>query len=112
VPGLDDAELVGTRAGLRPGSPDDLPMIGPTGLPGLVMATGHHRNGILLTPVTAEAVAAAVVGEPMPDEVAACDPRRFARAGVTTCAAIQVRCACGSTATTAPFPRAPRWPTW
>ena len=84
VPGLDDAELVGTRAGLRPGSPDDLPMIGPTGLPGLIMATGHHRNGILLTPVTAEAVAAAVVGEPMPDEVAACDPRRFEGASVTT----------------------------
>jgi glycine oxidase len=79
VPGLDDAELLGVRGGLRPGSPDDLPMIGPTGLPGLVMAAGHHRNGILLTPITAEAVAAAVAGDPMPDEVAAaCDPRRFA----------------------------------
>jgi glycine oxidase len=78
VPGLDDAEVLQIRGGLRPGSPDDLPMIGPTGLPGLVMAAGHHRNGILLTPVTAEAVAAAVAGDPMPDEVAACDPRRFA----------------------------------
>lgn len=78
VPGLDEAELLGIRGGLRPGSPDDLPMIGPTGLPGLVMAAGHHRNGILLTPITAEAVAAAVTGDPRPDEVAACDPRRFA----------------------------------
>jgi glycine oxidase len=48
---------------------------------GLVVATGHHRNGILLTPVTAEAVAAAVTGETVPPEVAPCDPRRFAPAG-------------------------------
>jgi glycine oxidase len=81
VPGLDDAELLAVRAGLRPGSPDDLPMIGPSGVDGLVVATGHHRNGILLTPVTAEAVAAAVTGEPPVPEVVSCDPRRFARAG-------------------------------
>ena len=80
VPGLDDAELAAVRAGLRPGSPDDLPIIGPTAVGGLVVATGHHRNGILLTPITAEAVAAAVCGEPPPAEVAAaCDPERFAR---------------------------------
>ena len=77
VPGLDDAELVAVRTGLRPGSPDDLPMVGPGGAAGLVVATGHHRNGILLTPVTAEAVAAAVLGEPLPAEVSPCDPRRF-----------------------------------
>ena len=59
-------------------------MIGPTGLPGLVMATGHHRNGILLTPVTAEAVAALLSGEPGPDEVRPCDPRRFAGGPVAT----------------------------
>ncbi len=84
VPGLDDAELVAVRAGLRPGSPDDLPMIGPSGADGLVVATGHHRNGVLLTPVTADAIAATVAGEPMPAEVAPCDPRRFAVAGATT----------------------------
>ena len=77
VPGLDDAELVAVRTGLRPGSPDDLPLVGPGGLDGLVVATGHFRNGVLLAPVTAEAVAAAVAGEPMPPEVAPCDPRRF-----------------------------------
>jgi glycine oxidase len=82
VPGLDDAELVAVRAGLRPGSPDDLPMVGRAAVDGLVVATGHHRNGILLTPITAEAVAAAVAGDPGPDEVAACDPRRFAAAEV------------------------------
>jgi glycine oxidase len=78
VPGLDDAELVAVRAGLRPGSPDDLPMVGPSAADGLVVATGHYRNGILLTPVTAEAVAAVVSGEPVPPELVPCDPRRFA----------------------------------
>jgi glycine oxidase len=82
VPGLDDAELVAVRAGLRPGSPDDLPMVGPGGIDGLVVATGHHRNGILLTPITADAVAAVVSGEPVPGEVAPCDPRRFAEVRV------------------------------
>jgi glycine oxidase len=83
VPGLDDAELVAVRTGLRPGSPDDLPMVGPSAMEGLVVATGHHRNGILLTPITADAVAAAVLGGPGPGpEVAPCDPRRFAGAGV------------------------------
>jgi glycine oxidase len=81
VPALDDAELVAVRAGLRPGSPDDLPMVGPSGVEGLVVATGHHRNGILLTPVTAEAVAALVAGAPGPPEMAPCDPRRFAVSG-------------------------------
>jgi glycine oxidase len=84
VPGLDDAELVGVRAGLRPGSPDDLPMIGHTGVAGLVLATGHHRNGILLTPVTADAVAALVTGEEPPDEAVACAPGRAARAAVAS----------------------------
>jgi glycine oxidase len=82
VPGLDDAELVAVRTGLRPGSPDDLPMIGVGAVDGLVVATGHFRNGILLTPVTADAVAAAVAGEPVPPEVEPCDPRRFSRTGV------------------------------
>lgn len=82
VPGLDDAELVDVRAGLRPGSPDDLPMVGASGIDGLVMATGHYRNGIVLTPITADAVAAVVSGDPVPGEVATCDPRRFAEVPV------------------------------
>jgi glycine oxidase len=61
-PGLDDAELVGVTVGFRPGTPDDLPVIGPSpAVDGLVLATGHYRNGILLTPLTAARVAAAVL---------------------------------------------------
>jgi glycine oxidase len=77
-PGLDDAELVGVRAGFRPGTPDDLPLLGPGDADGLVLATGHHRNGILLAPVTAAAVAASVAGEPVLEVVRSCDPARFA----------------------------------
>jgi glycine oxidase len=55
-------------------------MIGPGAVDGLVVATGHHRNGILLTPITADAVAATVAGEPVPPVVVVCDPRRFAAA--------------------------------
>ena len=64
-------------AALRPGSPDNGPMLGATDVPGLVLATGHHRNGVLLTPVTADAVAAVVAGDPVPAEVAAFAPGRF-----------------------------------
>ena len=56
LPGITELPLVETGAGLRPGTPDNAPLLGPTALPGLVAATGHHRNGILLTPVTADAV--------------------------------------------------------
>jgi len=62
IPGLDDAELLGVTVGFRPGTPDDLPIIGPSPhVDGLILATGHYRNGILLTPLTAERVAAAVL---------------------------------------------------
>jgi glycine oxidase len=53
-PGLAGAELVETWSGLRPGTPDDLPILGPTGVDGLLIATGHYRNGILLAPVTSK----------------------------------------------------------
>ena len=57
VPEIAELELLEARASLRPGSPDNLPIVGPGALDGLVLATGHHRNGILLTPTTADAVA-------------------------------------------------------
>jgi len=56
VPGLKDARIEETWAGLRPDSADHLPILGPTDVEGLVMATGHFRSGILLTPVTARLV--------------------------------------------------------
>jgi len=54
LPGLAGAEIVETWSGLRPGTPDDLPILGPTDIEGLLIATGHYRNGILLAPVTAK----------------------------------------------------------
>ncbi|CAM5637967.1 Glycine oxidase OS=Streptomyces glaucescens OX=1907 GN=SGLAU_09600 PE=4 SV=1 [Streptomyces glaucescens] len=57
MPGLTELPLTETTAGLRPGSPDNAPLLGPTGLDGLLLATGHHRNGVLLTPVTGDAMA-------------------------------------------------------
>ena len=63
VPEVAEMELVETRAGLRPGTPDNAPIVGPGAIEGLVLATGHFRNGILLAPLTAEKVARLVVGE-------------------------------------------------
>src|SRR5216684_3584094 len=56
APGLASARIEETWAGLRPDSPDHLPILGPTDLDGLLMATGHFRSGILLTPITARLV--------------------------------------------------------
>jgi glycine oxidase len=53
APGLKNARIEETWAGLRPDSPDHMPIVGPTDIDGLVMATGHFRSGILLTPITA-----------------------------------------------------------
>jgi glycine oxidase len=84
LPALDEAVLVETTSRARPGSPDNLPLVGPTEVPGLVLAAGHHRNGILLAPITAAAVVAALVGAPAPDAMAPADPRRFTRRAATT----------------------------
>jgi glycine oxidase len=61
APALADAKIVEQWAGLRPDTPDHLPIIGPTEISGLVMATGHYRNGILLAPVTAKIVRDSIV---------------------------------------------------
>jgi glycine oxidase len=57
VPELARAEITETWSGLRPGTPDQLPILGPTDREGLLLATGHYRNGILLAPVTAKLIA-------------------------------------------------------
>jgi glycine oxidase len=81
VPGVDELELVETLAALRPGSPDNAPMIGRTGTEGLIVATGHHRNGVLLTPLTADLVADLVTGGDAtdPEIVGTVSPTRFAK---------------------------------
>jgi glycine oxidase len=80
APELAKAEIAGTWCGLRPGTPDQLPILGPAEIEGLVFATGHYRNGILLAPVTAK-----IVGEWIGDgrtatEWDAFSPLRFSRA--------------------------------
>ncbi len=77
VPELAEVSLVETMAALRPGSPDNGPLLGETGVEGLHAATGHHRNGVLQAPVTAEAIASLVAGRGLPSEVRPFSPRRF-----------------------------------
>jgi glycine oxidase len=77
LPDVAELELIETLAGLRPGTPDNAPLVGPGALDGLILATGHYRNGILLTPVTAEAVAALLAGDPVPPEAGPAHPGRF-----------------------------------
>ncbi|MFF4757466.1 glycine oxidase ThiO [Streptomyces sp. NPDC001292] len=83
VPGITELPLTETRAGLRPGSPDNAPLLGPTGLDGLLLATGHYRNGVLLTPVTGDAMAHVLTTGELPDEVRPFSPRRFHAAALT-----------------------------
>ena len=76
LPGLSEIDLVETWAGLRPGAPDNAPIIG-TGDDGIVYATGHYRNGILTAPITAAAVSALVLGRKPPVDLAPFSPGRF-----------------------------------
>jgi glycine oxidase len=77
VPGVDEFELTETLAGLRPGTPDNRPLIGSCDLDGLVLATGHHRHGVLLAPATADAVAAILTGRRPDAVVDVAHPRRL-----------------------------------
>jgi glycine oxidase len=78
-PMIDELEFTEAIAALRPGSPDNAPIIGPTSTPGLLVATGHHRNGILLTPITAELICGLIIGTEVDQELLDhVSPRRFA----------------------------------
>ena len=77
VPGIEELPVAETWVGFRPGSRDDAPMLGPSGIDGLVVATGHHRNGILLTPLTAETVSAYVLTGRLPPILQPFSPERF-----------------------------------
>ncbi len=78
VPGITELEFTEAVAGLRPGTPDNAPVLGPAGLPGLVLATGHFRGGVLLAPVTAEVVAEYLATERFAALAAAFTMARFA----------------------------------
>jgi len=81
-PALAGAQIVETWAGLRPGTPDDLPILGPADASGLWLATGHYRNGILLAPATAKLVRDWITGAQPAFDVDAFSPRRFAQTEV------------------------------
>jgi glycine oxidase len=76
VPGVAELELVETLARWRPGTTDNGPLLGTTTLPGLVVAAGHYRNGVLLTPITAEFVAGLLTSGPVPEVARHFDPQR------------------------------------
>ncbi len=77
APALERAPVVETWSNFRPASPDGEPILGAGAIAGLLYATGHTRNGILLAPVTADAIAAAVLGRPPPVDLAPFSPARF-----------------------------------
>src|ERR1019366_3020775 len=84
VPGISELEIEELSVGLRPSTPDNAPAIGRGAIAGLTWATGHHRNGILLAPLTAELVAGLLAARAREssenDLLAACDPARFSAA--------------------------------
>lgn len=83
LPAVDELQLVETHAGLRPGSPDNAPILGGTAaVGGLVVATGHYRNGVLLAPVTADSIAEVLTGGGSPELIAPFSPTRWARAAI------------------------------
>ena len=77
VPKLRDAKILEDWAGLRPGTPDALPILGPTATPGYYVATGHFRDGILLAPITAQVMTAVIEDRTPEHDLTAFDPARF-----------------------------------
>jgi glycine oxidase len=80
LPEVAELELVEASAGLRPGSPDNAPLVGRGEVAGLVLATGHYRNGVLLAPLTADAVAALAAGDEPAGPIRDFAPQRLAGA--------------------------------
>ena len=77
VPGITELELAEAVAGLRPGTPDNAPVLGPSCLPGLVLATGHFRAGVLLAPVTADLISGYLATGELDERAAPFGPGRF-----------------------------------
>jgi len=77
VPAIEDLPIIESWVGFRPGSRDDAPLLGPSALLGLHFATGHHRNGILLTPITATLIANSLFTGTLDPQIAPFNPARF-----------------------------------
>jgi glycine oxidase len=77
IPELRNAKILEDWAGLRPGTPDALPILGATSTPGLYVATGHFRDGILLTPITAQLMADVITGVAPAHDLMPFSPSRF-----------------------------------
>lgn len=84
VPGVDQMHLAETNCGLRPGTPDNGPLLGPTALDGLILATGHYRHGFLMLPLTVDAIEQVVVTGALAPQYAPASATRFAGAGIGT----------------------------
>lgn len=82
LPDVDELEFDAVVVGFRPATPDNGPLLGRTEVEGLLAATGHHRNGVLLTPATADALAACLTGGSLNGPAGAFDARRFREARV------------------------------
>jgi glycine oxidase len=81
LPGISELEIEELSVGLRPGTPDNAPVIGPAAVADLIWASGHYRNGILLAPLTAALVTDLLAGKQTPDPLlSSCEPGRFAGA--------------------------------
>jgi glycine oxidase len=78
VPKIGQMRIHDAWAGLRPASPDDLPMLGETSLRGYYAATGHYRDGIMLAPITAQVMSGLIVGAKTNFDLAPFSPSRFA----------------------------------
>jgi glycine oxidase len=84
APALTDAQIEETWAGLRPDSPDHLPIMGPTDLDGLLIATGHFRSGILLAPITAKLIREWITTQSVSQDWARFSPMRFGEVAKAT----------------------------
>ncbi|MFN3385744.1 MAG: glycine oxidase ThiO [Candidatus Thermochlorobacter sp.] len=83
VPAIYELGIEEMRVGLRPGSRDNEPLIGESSVKNLLIATGHYRHGILLAPVTAKAIAALILGEPVSKTLLPFSPNRFLTSTMT-----------------------------
>lgn len=79
MPGLQAAKILEDWAGLRPGTPDALPILGATSVPGYFVATGHYRDGVLLAPITAKIMGQVISGEKTCLDIGSFSAKRFER---------------------------------